>query len=575
MLALANASGTTTGTLVLLPGDRVLTFQPQATLRSDTVYTITVSTAIRDLNGRALAAPFVSHFSTVDTTPPLPPAAGALAATIPDATGHSTVTGSQGTAEPEWTVSIRNLTTKALTSVLPESDGSFSVRVPAARSDKLELLLFDKAGNKTTIPLPRFRNPDGSTVVGAEGGTVEGAAGVAVTAEAGALPDGTVVKVDPITDTNDFPVPLPPTAETNLNFIGGFHLSLGGVTPNQALDVSIPAPSDATVTDTVMVVRSIELTHPITLPNGSQITEFWTLADRAQLEPSTWTYQTASPPFPGSAYEGSYAFLRSTYIINPGLDRILQTRPLEEGNDKVLEGQRYDAFGPIDIIGSGSDGILQSRPNVTTDDERQLDCMNYININYSIGVGGELFATLMTGLPLVFPLLSYGDVTIAATCNQPVRIQAFAPDTGSVLAEITQVASPRSNEILYPENGLTDDHEAPYAVEGYLPVDFRSSRQEVMVTFSERMHPDSILQHFKVFDSAQSPVAGEIEILDQNHTVLFRPHVPLRLGRATRSSLRIRPISAAMRWRTGWSPLSGRRRARWARPAACRRSTRH
>ena len=132
VLALANASGTTTGTLVLLPGDRVLTFQPQATLRSDTVYTITVSTAIRDLNGRALAAPFVSHFSTVDTTPPLPPAAGALAATIPDATGHSTVTGSQGTAEPEWTVSIRNLTTKALTAVLPESDGSFSVRVPAA-----------------------------------------------------------------------------------------------------------------------------------------------------------------------------------------------------------------------------------------------------------------------------------------------------------------------------------------------------------------------------------------------------------------------------------------------------------
>ena len=93
-----------------------------------------------------MGAPFASQFTTVNVTPPPPPPAGAVNATIPDASGKTTVTGTQGTAVPGGTVNVKNLASGAITTLTPNADGSFSGQVAAARTDKLDVTIVDADG---------------------------------------------------------------------------------------------------------------------------------------------------------------------------------------------------------------------------------------------------------------------------------------------------------------------------------------------------------------------------------------------------------------------------------------------
>ncbi|HXH06727.1 MAG TPA: PKD domain-containing protein, partial [Vicinamibacterales bacterium] len=280
------------GAFSLAPGGSAAVFRPAAPLESDAVYRVVVAATIRDLAGHAMAAPFTSQFRTADETPPPRPAAGQIAATIPDASGMFELSGTQGTADPGGVVLVKNLRTSAVTTLAPNADGSFSGRIAAARSDRLELTIQDAAGNRTTVPVPPFRGADGSVVVGEAGGRVEGPGGVFVDIPAGAVPAGTVVKVAPATEA-EFPLPAPP----GYPFIGGVHLDLGGVVPREPLDLGVPAPPGATAQDQVIVARAVQL------PRRTA----WTVVDRAHLEDGR--YRTASPPFVGIAGQGSYSFL--------------------------------------------------------------------------------------------------------------------------------------------------------------------------------------------------------------------------------------------------------------------------
>ena len=239
-LAIFDGAAAVTGTVSLAPGHAVATFRPNGLLHSQTTYQIRVAGTVRDLAGNPMGVPFLSQFSTVDVTPPPPPAAGAIAATIPDANGTFTLTGGQGTADPGGLVLVRNVRTGATTTLTPNANGSFSGTIGAFRTDRVEITISDAAGNKTTMPLPAFRNADGSVVVGEVGGRVNGAGGVFVEVPPGALPDGTVVKVEPLAE-GELELPAPP----QFPFIGGVRLDLGGVTPRESLDVGIPAPTAA------------------------------------------------------------------------------------------------------------------------------------------------------------------------------------------------------------------------------------------------------------------------------------------------------------------------------------------
>jgi hypothetical protein len=94
-VAVVSSSGSVAGTLALAPGNVALTFRPAALLQSQTVYTLSVAAVIRDTAGHALASAFSSQFTTVDVTPPAPPPAGTVVASIPDTTGNTTIAGSQ------------------------------------------------------------------------------------------------------------------------------------------------------------------------------------------------------------------------------------------------------------------------------------------------------------------------------------------------------------------------------------------------------------------------------------------------------------------------------------------------
>ncbi len=141
-LTITDSAGTVVaGSLTLSEGSRKLTFRPSAPLLADTAYLVTVTTTARDITGRALGAPVMSHFQSLDTSAPAPPAAGALSASIPDAGGLTTVRATQGTADPHDTVQILNLTRHTFFPALVNPDGSFSATFTVSRGDRLQVAI--------------------------------------------------------------------------------------------------------------------------------------------------------------------------------------------------------------------------------------------------------------------------------------------------------------------------------------------------------------------------------------------------------------------------------------------------
>ncbi len=291
---LTAGAASVSGLLSLAPGGTSATFRPNTVLVSDTTYQVRISGALRDLSGHAMGADVISSFTTVDVTPPPPPPAGNISATIPSG-GTTTVQGTQGTADPGGLVVVHNLTTGSQTTVTPGADGSFSAVVAASPADQLELVIRDAAGNEARVAVGRFQNADGSVVVGEEGATVLGPGGVAVEIPPGALPGGTVVRVEPVA-VEDLALAPPPA----FSYVGAVRLDLGGVRPRAALDLSVQAPAGAAVGDQVLVLHAVQLPRRLV----------WSLADRAHFDPATSRYATASPPFPGILEPSTYAFVR-------------------------------------------------------------------------------------------------------------------------------------------------------------------------------------------------------------------------------------------------------------------------
>jgi hypothetical protein len=106
------------GTVTYNPATNVATFTPTNILSPLTAYTVTVSTAAKDITGNTLAAPFISTFTTAaapDTTPPTVtsvfPAAGAT--NVPTNTAP-TITFSEamdGNTINGTTITLKNTTT--------------------------------------------------------------------------------------------------------------------------------------------------------------------------------------------------------------------------------------------------------------------------------------------------------------------------------------------------------------------------------------------------------------------------------------------------------------------------------
>ena len=291
------------GTTTVSGTQTTVTFRPGQPLDPNAAYTVTLAAGIADLSGTTIGNPVVAHFTSLDTQPPPPPQAGALHASIPGSDGLTTVTGTQGTAALHDTVSIANVTRKTFTPVLLNPNGSFSVGVPAALLDKLQLEIVDAAGNKTIVALPRFArtNADGSvaTAVDAAGGRIAGPNGIALDIDPDTFASGAIVTIGSI-DENAFPAQLTPQQRQYFSFSTAFSLDFGGVIPAHDVHVSIPATSADTPQDR-WVVGAIEQV------GGQQL---FTVADTARVIDGR--VMTASPPCPGVQAATKYAMYNST-----------------------------------------------------------------------------------------------------------------------------------------------------------------------------------------------------------------------------------------------------------------------
>ena len=90
-----------------------------------------------------MSAGAVTHFTSLDTTPPVAPPAGSITATIPDANGFTTVTATQGTAGAHDKVSIVNKTKKTSFPALVAADGGFAATFAVGVGETQELAVCD------------------------------------------------------------------------------------------------------------------------------------------------------------------------------------------------------------------------------------------------------------------------------------------------------------------------------------------------------------------------------------------------------------------------------------------------
>jgi RHS repeat-associated protein len=515
-LAVSSAGARVAGAVSLSPDRRSLSFVPAARLASDALHEIRVAAALEDDAGRALGADFAAQFSTADETPTAAPGPGEVVATIPGVGpgAISIVSGGPGTAEPSGLAIVKNLRTGALTTLVPNADGSFSGAVPAARADRLELVLRDARGNETRVAIAAFRDPDGRVVVGSAGGVVTGAGGVAVEIPPGALPDGTPVKVEPVAEA-ELPLAVPPA----FGFAGGLRLDLGGAKPSAPLDLSVPAPADASALDQVLVLR------PLQLPRR----QAWTLDDRAHFDAASGSYRTASPPFPGALGSSTWSFVRfEAEIITPGPNGALDTafRPPGLATDDLLE-QRGGDFGG-QLIAPGASGSLEHAP--AGDDVVQRDCASYVAQSLS-------FAADVVIVPVAFgvflPVVVVADpsvehVVLPASCNSTLTIEVRNPTSEELIQSVELRAPAAADDIYFPPGVLSDDGEPPQLV--WDNTSRRAKLDSLEFEFSEPMDAERLRLSLVVRNARGQVVAGAVAVSPDGTRARFRPTAPLRFA---------------------------------------------
>ena len=281
-LILTGPEGPVSGTLTLSSGNRQIDFRPDNPLAGDTTYSFTAFTNISDLAGYMLEDVFVLSFTTLDTTPPPLPPAGNIAATIPDDTGRTTITATQGTAGPHDSVSIINQTQNTSTPVLVEADGSFSATIDAQIIDEVVISITDPAGNQAFVSTGLFRNPDGSIGVGPQGAKIEAGNGAVLDIPEGAFPNGAIVR---FTGLREAEIGINPGPD--FPFVSGFEIECS-VAPEIYMNASAPLPAGTSSNTAGIVARLVDVY------GGEQALA---IVDTAKVIDGRLT--TSSPPCPG------------------------------------------------------------------------------------------------------------------------------------------------------------------------------------------------------------------------------------------------------------------------------------
>ncbi len=327
-----------TPTNVIVSADRTtVTVRPLAELVDDTVYSITLTDAIVDDDGRPLTdAPVVGRLSTEDQTPPAQIAPGQIEASVPDTDGFVTITGSPGTVNPEDIDILLNQRTGVTVLATVNPDGSFEARIRAEVSDLITIIVRDRNSNETTIDITEYVNRDPvtgniiSTVIGSKGGTINGPGNLQLTIPTGALIGATELSVAPVADPFELPADLAgdPAVVAAFNSLFSIAARVQINADSNAfagpIGLSLAAPTGSNVGDLFVIARSQTVTiggplidldrvtglaledNPIQTVERLEIIETATVKDAG----GELILSTDSPPFPGITSPGVLTLLR-------------------------------------------------------------------------------------------------------------------------------------------------------------------------------------------------------------------------------------------------------------------------
>ncbi len=151
-------------------GGLSLRLTPETVLSAQTAYRVRLAAGLTDAAGRPLAGRREFRFTTV---PPAPArlAGAQLYSEAPGTDGQARVVATAGFAEGGAAVLFVNDTTGQVIARTAALDGSFSNAIPASVEDRLRVVLLNRNGTRTEVPVGVQRFPDGSVALYAAGGT--------------------------------------------------------------------------------------------------------------------------------------------------------------------------------------------------------------------------------------------------------------------------------------------------------------------------------------------------------------------------------------------------------------------
>ena len=311
--------------------------RPLASLAGNTHYQLTLGSAITDKNGRALAdTPYRTRFLTSDTTPPETIDPGHIRATAPDGEGIVHITGTAGSVNTDDTVILLNETNGLTVTATVYPDGSFDGEIRAVITDSIAIIVKDRSGNDTHIPVDTLERRDPATgeilsvVIGRSGGDFTTDDGMKLTLPAGAVLLPTEIKFDHA--DSDFVLPQDILADAGLE--QAFNSSFSVVARisidadvyqfKKPVDIALPAPADTQAGDLFILVEENQVEVGGLLADLDQITGL-TAAENpirmvtrlrvvesatAKQEGSNLVVSTDSPPFDGITKSGDYTVLK-------------------------------------------------------------------------------------------------------------------------------------------------------------------------------------------------------------------------------------------------------------------------
>ena len=311
--------------------------RPLASLAGNTHYQLTLGSAITDKNGRALAdTPYRTRFLTSDTTPPETIDPGHIRATAPDGEGIVHITGTAGSVNTDDTVILLNEANGLTVTATVYSDGSFDGEIRAVITDNIAIIVKDRSGNDTHIPVGTLERRDPATgeilsvVIGRSGGDFTTDDGMKLTLPAGAVLLPTEIKFDHA--DSDFVLPQDILADIGLaqafnssfSVVARIRIDADIYQFKKPVDIALPAPDGTQAGDLFILVEENQVEVGGLLADLDQITGL-TAAENpirmvtrlrvvesatAKQEGSNLVVSTDSPPFDGITKPGDYTVLK-------------------------------------------------------------------------------------------------------------------------------------------------------------------------------------------------------------------------------------------------------------------------